>query len=136
MEPYHIVVTGWGVFITIQTPLRTGDRDFFLKRLSETRDHVLGMENRGVFIDLRKIDIENATEGRVRAYVNIADLFHAQRIAVTVASAGAAARLSATLSEARLLDISRIFVPRANEKDGLTAALQWVENGIDAELRD
>ena len=131
MEPYRIVVTGWGVFIMIATPLASGDRASFVEQLKVTRDRVLGMEQRSVLIDLRRLPIDSDPEERVRAYVGMAQLFGAQRVAVAVPTPTAAARIHEALDAAGMGEQSRVIVPEEGDRNGLVPAIQWVDKGID-----
>lgn len=130
MEPFRIVVTGWGVLIQIQAQLATSGREAFVESLKRARECVDPLDCRGVLLDLRDAHLESDPLERVHAYVEITRFLGADRVAVAVASPPGAERIAEALDDAGMLEISRIIVPDTSEA-ALTPALHWVENGIE-----
>lgn len=131
MTSFRIAVAKWGVFVDINPPLTNNDRAAFIEQLKIACGRVSDQEDRSVLLDLRRVDVVGDPSERVNAYVGIARIIGARRIAVVVSSEPAASRLSEALDTAGLLNPSRILVVALGEPHPLASALRWVDEGVD-----
>lgn len=131
MEPFRIVITGWGAFIQMRAALSSSDRESFIDSLMRARERVLPMERRGILLDLRELALNRDPDERVRAYVNIVQFLGANRVAVVVSSDSELRRIRDALDAAGLHEESRVMIANPESEKPLAPALRWVNDDVD-----